>query len=167
MADRVTRLLKFDDAQLIFCNFSGRPSKFKPAGGVQEFNVVLTPEEADILKEEGWNVKEYVPRNAEPEDGPIAYLPVGIRFDVYPPNIWLVTSRNKTRLDEERVKMLDSMLSDFERVDITVRPYNWENARGENGIKAYVKNMYVTIAEDEFYDRYADIPESSPNEDDC
>ena len=85
-----------------------------------------------------------------------------MRFDYFPPNVWFITSHNRTRLVEETVGMLDSMLSDIRNVDLVVRPYHWgPNARGASGIKAYVKNMYVEVEEDEFFEKYADIPDSS------
>lgn len=164
----VNRNLSLGNVDLIFCNFSGKPTKFNPAGGVREFSVVLDPELAEGLRSEGWNVKEYIPKNADPEDAPTLYLPVALRFDVFPPNIWFITSHNRSRLVEGTVGMLDNMLNDIANVDIVIRPHNWgPNARGESGIKAYVKTMYVKIEEDEFFDKYADIPESSPymNED--
>lgn len=162
MLKKVTNNLSMGDVDLIFCNFSGKPTKINPTGGVREFGIVLDPDNAQALSDEGWNVKEYISKHAEPEDGPTYYLPVSIRFDVFPPNIWFITSRNRTRLVENTVGMIDNMLNDISNVDVVIRPYNWgPNARGESGVKAYIKTMYVTVEEDEFYEKYADIPESS------
>lgn len=162
MPKKVTNNLSMGNVDLIFCNFSGRPSQINPAGGVREFGVVLDPDVAQEIGNEGWNVKSYMPRNADPSDDPIYYLPVAVRFDVYPPNIWFITSHNRTRLVENTVGMLDNMLNDISNVDVVIRPHNWgPNARGESGVKAYVKNMYVTVEEDEFYEKYANIPDSS------
>lgn len=162
MPKKVTNNLSMGNVDLIFCNFSGRPSQINPAGGVREFGVALDPDVAQEIGNEGWNVKSYKPRNADPNDDPIYYLPVAVRFDVYPPNIWFITSHNRTRLVENTVGMLDNMLNDISNVDVVIRPHNWgPNARGESGVKAYVKNMYVTIEEDEFYEKYANIPDSS------
>ena len=162
MPNRVNHNVSFGGAQLIFCNFSGKPTKFNTQGGKRDFGVVLDRETADRLSKEGWNVKSYLSKYAEPDDEPTLYLPVEMRFDYFPPNVWFITSRNRTRLVEETVGMLDSMLGDIRNVDLVVRPYNWgPNARGESGVKAYVKNMYVEVEEDEFFDKYADIPDSS------
>lgn len=162
MPNKVNHNLSLGNVDLIFCNFSGKPTKFNPQGGTRDFGVVLDPDTAQELSEAGWNVKEYISKYADPEDGPTYYLPVALRFDVFPPNIWFITSHNRTRLVENTIGMLDNMLNDISNVDIVIRPYNWgPNARGESGIKAYVKTMYVTVEEDEFYDKYADIPDSS------
>lgn len=159
---KVNHNISIGSADLIFCNFSGKPTAVNKAGGVREFGVVLDPELAEDLASEGWRVKSYLSKHAEEGDSPTLYLPVSIRFDVYPPNIWFITSRNRTRLTENTVGMLDGMLGDISNVDIVIRPHNWgPNARGESGVKAYVKNMYITIEEDEFFDKYADIPDSS------
>lgn len=168
MHNQVNHNLSFRGAKLTFCNFSGKPTKIDTQGGTREFGVVLDRETADRLSEEGWNVKSYLSKYADPGDEPTLYLPVEIRFNPFPPNIWFITSRNRTRLVEGTVGMLDGMLDDIRNVNLVVRPYNWgPNARGESGVKAYVKNMYIEIEEDEFFDQYADIPESSPymNED--
>ncbi len=75
-----------------------------------------------------------------------------------PPKIFLVAGNKKTKLDENTVNVLD--FAEIENVDIVVRPYSWE-VSGHSGVKAYVKNMYVTIVKDEFEDKYADVPDSA------
>lgn len=155
MNNRVTRNVPIEDAHIMFRNFSGNQTQFNPAGR-RNFCVELTPELADDLEADGWNIKRREPR--EEGDSEFCYIQVSVSFDNIQPNIWLVTSRNKTRLNSNTVGMLD--YADIDRVDLVIRPYNWE-VSGRTGVKAYLKNMYVTIVEDEFDERYADIPDSS------
>ena len=54
-------------------------------------------------------------------------------------------------------------------MDLIIKPYVWE-VGGNTGIKAYLKTMYVTAADDPFYQKYRDVGLSDgpdePNEDD-
>ena len=49
--------LSVENAVIIWTNFEGRATKFNPNGGKRTFALVLTEEVAEMLREEGWNVK--------------------------------------------------------------------------------------------------------------
>lgn len=146
-----------ENAQIRFRNFSGKEGKFNPPGK-RNFCVFLDEDLADALAADGWNIKQLNPRDIE--EAPQNYIQVTVNYGVIQPKIWLVTSKGKTMLDEANVNILD--WAEIENVDLVIRPYIWE-VSGKSGVKAYVKSMYVTIAEDEFDNKYVDTPDSAVN----
>lgn len=152
--------------RIIFRNLKGEESKFNRPG-VRNFGVILPDDLAEAMLRDGWNVK-YLKASEEEEAegierGP-AWLPVEAAFDKgRPPKIILVNSTGTVRLDEDTVKQLDDVDiaidpdTDLPKCDLIVRPYNWSNPKGETGIKAYLKSMYVTIEEDELDLKYSEL----------
>ena len=152
MADRVANI-SVENARIIFRNFAGKESRYNPKGK-RNFCLIIDNDVAENLKDIGWNIKYLNPR--DPDEMPQAYLQVAVAFENFPPKIWLVSGGKKTELDEESVSVLD--YAEIENIDIIVRPYTWD-VNGKGGIKAYVKNMYVTVAENEFEKKYRDLEE--------
>ena len=151
MAYEVTDKVIKRDARIIFRNFRGEESKFNRKGS-RNFSVIISDqEEADFLMEQGWNIKTLKPRD-EDED-PRYSMQVAVNFDINPPEVHLITSKSDTLLGEDTIDILD--YADIVRVDLTVRPYNWE-VNGKKGVKGYLKTMYVTVEENEFADEYTD-----------
>lgn len=144
-----------ENAKIGFRNFSGEAGKFNPAGQ-RNFCVFLDVELGKVLESDGWNVRWLQPREESEEPKP--YLQVKVSFDNIPPKVVLVTKKGKTLLEESTVNILD--WAEIASVDLTIRPYNW-SVSGKEGVKAYVKNMYVTIVEDEFESKYYDVPDSA------
>ena len=134
-----------------FKNFSGAPTKFNPQGGKRTFNIELDPELAQKLIEEGWNVRMRTPRDEDEEV--LHYLEVTCRFDNYPPSMYLIQGKVRTRLDEDTVGELDHR--QITEADLTISPYEWETANG-HGIKAYLKSGYFIVESDRWADKYAD-----------
>lgn len=161
MNNRVTENIVIENARVLFRNFSGRPDKYN-RDGQRNFCVIIEDASmASKLIDDGWNIRVLPPR----EDGeqPRYYIQVAVSFKAIPPKIVMITERNgkikRTNLDEESVSVLD--FAEIRNVDLTIRPYNWviqEGTKNEkNGVKAYLKNLYVTIEEDEFEEKYADM----------
>jgi hypothetical protein len=152
--------LTFEDARIIFRNFEGRKTMYNDEGK-RNFSLVLSPEQWEDLKVDGWNVKDKPGR--EEGDDPLFHLPVTVSFrGKRPPRLVLLTSRGRNTLDESTALMID--WADIEKVDLIVRPYDWE-VSGKTGRKAYLVAIYVTIHEDALELKYADIEEIGSRQD--
>lgn len=145
--------LSVENARIIFRNFAGKEGKFNPAGK-RSFCLLLDAETAERLEDQGWNVKTLAPR--DPDDDPQPYIQVAVQFGNYPPNIYLISGKKKTKLDEDSVSILD--YAEIENVDLIINPSRWE-VSGKSGVKAYLKTLYVTIVENEFEKKYRDMYE--------
>lgn len=156
---KINRKIVLEDARIMFRNFSGKPDKFNPKGGKPSFHVLLKPDLAEELQDEGWNVKWFTPK--EPDDIPDAHMQISFSFDNYPPKIFMISGKKKTKLDEDTVGCLDD--AEFENVDLVIRPYNWETATG-TGVKAYLESMYVTIVQDAFAKKYEEFDDGEDDD---
>lgn len=141
-----------EHANLIFMNFSGNATKFTPKG-VRTFSVILDEKIAKAMTKDGWNVKWPKPN----EDGDVRdpHISVRARFDVKPPLVYMITSNNTTRLEEDMISILDSV--DITNVDLIINAAWWKDNDDNDRVKAYLKSMYVTIDEDPLAKKYAAV----------
>lgn len=146
-----------EDARLGFRNFSGARSRYNREGD-RNFACFLDPEVADGLSKDGFNVKVKEPKPGSDYDEALLYLAIKVRFQSkFPPQVFLITSRGRTRLGEDEIGMLDWAW--IKHVDLMFNKSPWRNDAGDVGYTAYLNKMYVTIEEDELDLKYADIPE--------
>ena len=144
--------INIEGATIIWKNFSGERDRFNP--GKRGFSVVIDDAVmADELKQEGWNVKERPLQEGADASEQEWTLPVKLNMNRYT-QVWLIVGNHKTLLDEDTVAQLDVV--DFVDCDLSIRPYEWEMS-GRTGITAYVDSMYVTIRENKFAEKYADL----------
>lgn len=144
-----------EGVRIIFRNFSGKEGQYNREGD-RNFAVLIDESTAEAMAADGWNVKMLKPRDDDEEgSAPQAYLPVAVNFRGRPPRIVMITSRNRTNLNESQVETLDWV--DILNVDLIVRPYEW-TVNGKSGIKAYLQSMYITIEEDALEAKYAELP---------
>lgn len=144
--------INIEGAMIIWKNFSGERNKFNP--GKRGFSVVIDDTVmADELRQEGWNVKDRPLQEGADDSEQEWTLPVKLNMNRYT-QVWLIVGNHKTLLDEDTVSQLDVV--DIVNCDISIRPYEWE-MNGRTGITAYVDSMYVTIRENKFAEKYADL----------
>jgi hypothetical protein len=143
-----------ENGRIIFRNFAGKEGQYNREGD-RNFGAIIDDHQvAEQMLADGWNVKQLKQR--EPDD-PITYwVPVAVSYKHQPPRVVLVTSQGRTTLPEDMVEMVD--YADIDRVDMTLNPYSY-NVNGRAGVKAYLRAMYIHIAEDELDLRYAALPE--------
>ena len=144
--------LALEGVQLLFRNFAGREREYNSEGD-RNFSVLLDPETAKNMIDAGWRVKQLKSRE---EDEPGDYhIKVNVNYKKgRPPRVVLVTSGSRTDMGAEEVEMLD--FAEIKNADLVLNGW-WSDMAG-GGYSAFLKTAYITIAEDEFSDKYADIP---------
>lgn len=170
MARKIYPQIKIEDARILFRNFEGREDKYNKAGD-RNFCVLLDEIQGKELAENfGLNVKFLKSREeGDPEE---AYLKVAVGYKVKPPTLVMLTKRPNPEVEEgfevvrndigeEGCQVFDWV--DIEKVDLIFNAVPWE-VGDKSGIKAWVKSMYVTIAQDELDEKYANVKYAEEDE---
>lgn len=150
--------LVIENARIIFRNFSGKETRYNRAGDRNFCVIIDDPKEVEKLSNDGWYIRTLAPK--EEYDKPLSFMSVNVKFNRIPPKVFVITRHGKRLLDEDDIDELD--YTEIQNVDLIVRPYNWD-VNGKSGVTAYLKSMYVTIAEDVLAKKYAE--EEGPGED--
>lgn len=138
--------VRVEDAQLMrfgnFSNFSGKPGKYNEEGK-RNFAIELSPEDADMLKAEGWHVNFLVPRN--PDESGKYFIRIKVNFGFISPKIRFVNSNGGfVEIGEDEVGQLD--YCDIANADLILNL----SRKGA----AYLHSMWVTLEEDPFAAKY-------------
>nr|DAU29167.1 MAG TPA: hypothetical protein [Caudoviricetes sp.] len=147
--------LMIEDAKLLFTNFAGSPTRYNSEGGKREFSVALPLNLVEDLERDGWNVKYR--KNADGEFDPERpYLGVKVSYKFRAPAIWLITGGRKQLMTEDTVGTLDNIT--IKTTDVVIHPSVYD-VRGQQGISAYVKELYVVMDDESasFASKYADL----------
>lgn len=152
MANNKLVLKDLTAAEIFGRNFAGAAVGSWPAGR-RSFCVYIREDLAQALANDGWNVKMSTSDN--PNEPSKYFLPVDVSFKNFPPKIVLVDKHKKVILSEAAVGTVDKI--QIESADIRISPYNW-TVNGKTGIKAYLETAFFVLVEDEFEEKYANIP---------
>lgn len=148
----------FENARLMYKNFSGRKTDFNEAGNRNFCIVIDNVEDANMLNDYGYNVKIIKKSLEDPEDTPKHYIPVKIKYSGFrKPSVYRHINKQVEVLDEMDLNKLDEdyILS----ADVTINPYHWER-NGNSGVSAYLDTMHVIVEADYFHDKYfSELPE--------
>lgn len=143
-----------EGARLLFRNFEGKEGRYNRAGD-RNFSVAIDKEMAETLEADGWNIKWLKPREEDEDGEDQAILQVSLNYDKgRPPVVAMITSRGRTNLDAKSVEHLDH--ADIINADLIIRPYHWD-VNEKQGIKAYLKSLFVTVEEDELERKYGEL----------
>lgn len=147
--------LMIEDAKILFTNFAGSPTRYNSEGGKREISVALPLNLVEDLEKDGWNVKYR--KNADGEFDPERpYLGAKVSYKFRAPAIWLITGGRKQLMTEGTVGTLDNIT--IKTADVVIHPSVYD-VRGQQGISAYVKELYVVMDDESasFASKYADL----------
>lgn len=159
-AQLARRDITLKNVQITYKNFEGR-EEFNQIGN-RSFHVLLDPASAAVLEQQGYNVKR---KPAEEEGGEeFIHMKVKVNFKGRPPTVALISRSKGTRntLDADTVELADHV--DFERVDLTISPYDWKLKSGQTGRTAYLQEFFGFLYESPLEQMYAHYIEESEKE---
>lgn len=136
---------------IMFKNFRGAADEFNAEGNRNFAAVIEDPTMAEALREEGWNIKEFTPKDSEDI---IYYLPVKVSYKVMAPEIVAFAGKVKTVYTEDIVGLLDG--ASIKEASLTVTAYHW-NMGKKSGVSAYLKKMLLVLEVDELDEMLAEM----------
>lgn len=147
--------VKMTGAKLVLRNFQGKAGEYNEEGD-RNFCVLLDDDLAQRLEADGWNISRFKPSPDDPEEYRQPFLKV--RYGRFEPPAVLITQRGKIHLTRETVGQLD--WTQIAHCDLIIKGHPYKGRGGRpDGVSAYMGAIYVTVAEDEFASKYADVPD--------
>jgi hypothetical protein len=153
-----------EGAEIAYSNFLGKPTKFKPEGGVRTVTFVIPDEMVADLKAQGWRVR------AEIRDEQIYRYLLDTKFifetrnhEPFDPRIFIInSSRRPIHITEENVNVLNR--ADIVNVDVQLHavPYDFGNA----GITPFINHMLVYVNENPLEKKLNDMLDNYSDSDD-
>lgn len=153
------KILQIDNAHIIYRNFEGRGGKYNRPGERNFAVVIPTTDLADLLTDEGWNIK-VKPNKRDDQDVPFMYLPVKVSVNERGPAIYVACNGHQDRIPPSDFPMLDRI--DIVEANMDIRPYDWE-VDGRHGRTAYLQSMQVVQRVDRFNTNEPPIRYSEPD----
>jgi len=152
-AQLARRDITLKNVQIVYKNFEGRSDDFNPDGGKRSFHVLLDPPTASVLEAQGYNVKRKPPLEEGGEE--FIHLKIVVNFKGRPPTIALISRNKGTRntLDADTAELADH--AEFDRIDLTISPYDWKLRSGQSGRTAYLQEFFGFLYESPLEQLYA------------
>ena len=146
-------ILVIRNAQLVFKDFEGEVTKYNKHGD-KSFCVVIDDHDfARQLSADGWNVKQFKPRD-EYDGDPDYYINVKISYEGhFPPETAIINDDGSlAQLNEETVGTLQHCY--ISTADVSINPHHWTDDDGSEHVKGYLRKLHVRLASsgDEFAD---------------
>lgn len=152
--------ITFRNAQIIFRNFTGKPTTFNPEGGERGFSILLDEDLAKDLHDRGMNVKPLKKYEGDEDAEQMYQLPVAVSYRIRPPRVYMVTGDGdvlplrKTLMPEDTLEMMDNLELGECHMVIAVSNYD---VRGTKGKKAYLQSFFGHVLLDELEQEYATV----------
>ncbi len=149
-----------EGARLIFRNFQGKKGVYNPNGD-RMFHIMLDAETAAAMEKDGWHVLERESKYDDSEEPSYYHLKVKVSYNprARPPQIFLITGKNRTSLGEDELEVLD--WGEFVNVDLIIAPFDWD-VNGKTGRSAYLRSLYAEIYVDPLMLKYGALDDIVP-----
>ena len=153
--DTRNNLITIENAHIIFVNMQGSRQTYNDEGR-RNFNVLLTEEQAEAMRDLGVNVRVRASKYEDGENQNLLKVNVNVNSK-YPPKVYMMTPGGQLNLlSVDMYALIDQAAEEhrIENVDLTFRAYKSPLRTDDRGLSAYLNSMVVTIEEDPLLKKY-------------